>query len=205
MLITLLFVVETGFSQGFVNLNFETATISTNHNPGGDTYTALISGWIPSNVPFNSINLDAPGVNLEGTNSPFVPAIEGNYSIFLQGGSSFSPDTNGASIGQTGQIPANSLSLMFWGYISSTGVSFDGQTLSLVTLGSTANYNIYGADISAFAGQTGQLLFTVPWQSAGVLDNIQFSSTGVPEPSTLALTAFGAFLLGFCRWRNSSH
>jgi tRNA/tmRNA/rRNA uracil-C5-methylase (TrmA/RlmC/RlmD family) len=85
MLITLLFVVETGFSQGFVNLNFETATISTNHNPGGDTYTALISGWIPSNVPFNSINLDAPGVNLEGTNSPFVPAIEGNYSIFLQG------------------------------------------------------------------------------------------------------------------------
>ncbi len=74
-------------------------------------------------------------------------------------------------------------------------VSFNGQTLSLTVLGSTPNYNIYGADISAFAGQTGQLLFTAAPQTIDIIDNIQFSNLAVPEPTTLALTALGGAFL----------
>jgi hypothetical protein len=55
-------------------------------------------------------------------------------------------------------------------------------------------------DISAYAGQTGQLLFSVPPQSSGgILDNIQFSSTPVPEPGTFGLFAMGGALLAWRR------
>jgi hypothetical protein len=194
---------QAGYAQGFINLNFETATIS-----GG---TATVPGWKvntfnyvngdTNSIPYNNIALDSPSVNLEGTDSPIpsVWAIQGNYSIFIQGGSRFSPDTNGASIWQTGQILAGSQSLTWWG--DSMNVSFGGQSLSIMVLGSTPNYTIYGADISAFAGQTGQLVFSVPWQTSSMLDNIQFSSSPVPEPSTFALTALGGLLLGFRRWK----
>jgi hypothetical protein len=190
-----------GFAQGFVNLDFETAIISTNHNPGGNTYTALLAGWTPSNIPFNSVNLDSPGINLEGTNNPVGPvAIQGEYSIFMQGGSSFSPDTNGASISQTGQVPVVAQSITYWG--SALQVTFNGQMLSFNAIGSGPNYTVYGADISAYAGQTGTLVFTTPWLSAGLLDNIQFSSSPVPEPGELALVAFSALLFGYRRWHS---
>jgi hypothetical protein len=50
------------------------------------------------------------------------------------------------------------------------------------------------------------LLFNDPYYGGtfggpATLDNIQFSSTAVPEPSELALGALGALLLGFRRWR----
>src|SRR5262249_52988002 len=99
-----------------------------------------------------------------------------------------------AAIGQTGQIPTNARSLIFWGY--STDVSFGGQPLSLIVLSITPNYNIYGADISAFAGQTGQLLFTAQPQTLDIVDNIQFSSNPVPEPGTLGLFCIGGLLIG---------
>ena len=58
----------------------------------------------------------------------------------------------------------------------------------------------------AYAGQTGELLFTDPsflgFQGGpAIIDNIQFSSNPLPEPSELALAALGTLLLGFRRWR----
>jgi hypothetical protein len=73
-------------------------------------------------------------------------------------------------------------------------VSFAGQPISLAALESTSTYNIYAGDISAFANQTGELLF----QGAGLLDAIQFSNLRVPEPNVFGLSALGALLLG---WR----
>jgi hypothetical protein len=86
--------------------------------------------------------------------------------------------------------------LLFWGY--SSEVSFGGHALSLSVLGITPNYDIYGADISAFAGQTGELRFTAPPQTLNIIDNIQFSDQPVPEPGVLGLSALGALLVG---WR----
>src|SRR5690242_9785624 len=82
------------FGQGFVNLDFENTTITTIHNPGGDTYTATLPGWgvygfpygNPTDIGYNTIALDAPAVTLQGSDSPFFPAIQGSYSVLLQGG-----------------------------------------------------------------------------------------------------------------------
>jgi hypothetical protein len=206
--IILLFVEQVGLSQGFVNLNFEAANLSAyGTGPAGVStkdaiphWTAYIEGQPLTDIVYNTVALDDSAVSIHGTNSSSVTPIQGKYSILLQGGTQYSYSTNSA-IGQTGQIPVNALSLVFWGYISPSGVTFDGQTLSLAILGNTPNYNIYGADISAFAGQTGQLLFTASKLSGALIDNIQFSTTAVPEPSAFALTALGGLLLGYRRWK----
>lgn len=177
--------------QGFGNLNFERSTIHT------DGETATLEGWTvygfpyanSSDVWFNTIALDAPAVTLQGTNSLCCPAIQGRYSVLLQGGTfagGMVYNTNGASVFQTGQIPVTSQLLTYWAG-PTIGVSFNGQPLSAVALGSTASYTVWGVDVSAYAGQTGELRFTAPWQRGGMLDAIQFSATAIPEPSTLAL------------------
>ena len=209
VLIVLLSFARLGFAQGFVNLKFENAIINSNGAPQYEViasnaipgWTAYIDGTPQTYILYNAASIDVAAVSIQGASSPYIKPIQGNYSVLLQGGTIYSQAGTNAAIGQTGQIPVNALSLVFWGYFTSLGVSFDGQTLSLVTLGSTANYNIYGADISAFAGQTGPLLFTCPQSNYSLIDNIQFSSSPVPEPGELALVAFGALLFGYRRWR----
>ena len=207
----LLAVAHIGFCQGFVNLAFESTTITTIHNPGGDSYTATTPGWSvnafnyvngdPNSIPFNSIALDAPSVNLEGTNSimPLIQPIQGKYSIFMQGGTIHVSETNGASIWQTAQVPIGSQTLTYWG--DTLQATFNGQFLSFVAISNTPNYTIWGASISAYAGLTGTLAFTAPWQKSGFLDNIQFSASPVPEPSVLGLFALGGAFLAFRRWK----
>ena len=188
-------------AQGFLNLNFENATILTSR-------TATIPGWAVNtgnyvngdinSIPYNDSAMDAPAVSLEGTNapSPSLQAIQGNYSIFLQGGSRFSPDTNGASIWQTGQISSFAQSMTYWG--NALQVTFNNQLLAFNAISSTPNYTVWRTDISAYAGQTGQLMFTAPWQSSAMLDNIRFSALPIPEPGSLALVLAGGLLVA---WR----
>lgn len=210
------------FAQGFVNLNFETTTITTVNFPGGNRYTATLPGWTgfggnfvngdPNSVALNDIALDAPAVTLHGTNSIGYPAINGKYSILLQSGSKYSPGSS--HIGQTAQIPSTALSLTYWGVSwNNLQITFNGQPLSFLTLSNSANFTIYATDISSYAGQTGELLFTAPAFAyyidgygpvggSGMIDKIQFSSTAVPEPGELALVVLGTLVLGFLRWGN---
>jgi hypothetical protein len=190
----------------FQNLGFENTILTVfERNPSIPSYAtnATVPGWDWSphgnagygdpntTVSFNDIALDAPAVTLHGTNS-FRPAIRGSYSILLQGGTTAgglaTGNTNGASVFQTGQIPADSLSLIYLGG-GAVRVSFNGQTLPRIAVGSTANSTIWGADISGYAGQSGELRFTAPWLSTGMLDSILFSPTAIPEPSVLVLSA----------------
>jgi hypothetical protein len=229
--ILLLAICQNGWAQGFVNLDFENAHFivdpSGNLPPNSVYASNAIPGWTAyvGGVPQTDIfsNLPSAGsawVSLLGTNPPspgifsMEPAFQGRWSIFLQG---FSGNTNGftggapvvASIGQTGQIPASAESLLFWGNLSLSygnifDVSFNGQDLSLVTISNALNYTVYGADVSRFAGQTGQLLFSAGNNTYAELDNIQFSSVSITEPSAFALAALGALFVGFRRWRTSS-
>jgi len=50
-------------------------------------------------------------------------------------------------------------------------------------------------DVSAYAGQSGELRFTSPWLASGLLDDVRFSSVAIPEPSALALCSLGVLIL----------
>jgi hypothetical protein len=209
ILITTILISIKAYPQGFVNLNFENATVTrvspdfpnyiyaSNAIPGWTTY---LGGASQDGIGYNTVSLGGAAIFLEDTNANSLgpPPIQGTYSILLEGSTASTPTA--ASIGQTGQIPPGTMSMTFWGY--SSGVSFGGQSLSLVVLSTTPNYYVYGADVSALVGQTGQLLFTAQPGDYNIIDNIQFSSSPIPEPSSLALGALGASLLGFRRWRN---
>jgi hypothetical protein len=207
----------------FQNLGFENTTLTVvlinpgYPNPFYDT-NATVPGWTWSphlnagysdpttTVEFNSMTLDSAAVTLQGTNSPYATALAGNYSILLQGGSQFLPPEypRGASIFQTGSIPTTAHSLVYLGG-AALQVSFNGQFLSPVALGTTPSYTIWGTDISAYAGQSGELRFAVPWLATSMLDGIQFSFSTVPEPSVLSLGFLGFVLVpAIARWANQS-
>ena len=96
---------------------------------------------------------------------------------------------------QTALVPAGAQLLLFKGQVfgspSALVISLNGQNLSYTAISSGPNYTLYGADISAFAGQLETLSFLEPLGNA-VLDDIEFA---VPEPSTLALLGLAGAVL----------
>jgi hypothetical protein len=194
--------------QGFVNLDFEHPILPLNSSGSSVSATRAIPGWTAyvggisrGTIGYNDISLGGASVFFEDTNNFYPPPIQGNYSVFMAG------DTTGptsSAIGQTGQIPNSALSLLF--YVTSGNtilLSFNGQSIPLFFVSATTNYVVMGGDVSAVAGQTGELLFTKPPQTTyGLIDNIQFSSAPIPEPSALALAALGGLLFGFRRWKS---
>ena len=207
LLFVVLLLCRSGYAQGFMNFDFEAAN-TLGYSPGSSsipTSTAL-PGWSAyfgiSTTPAPSIALNGQSIGgaviaLQDTNASTFAPIQGNYSVLLQGAMfSYPTIAATAAIGQTGTIPVGTQSLLFFSMFSEAlQVSFNGQPVNYVVSGSTANYNIYAADMTAYAGQTGQLLFTAPLQATVLLDNIQFSTTPVPEPSAVALAALGGLLL----------
>ena len=201
-----------GYSQGFINLDFESARIIPDVASGYYPYAIAVSNAVPGWSVFGStqgdITYNDPAV---GSSWVFLLAsngwaISGNYSIALQGG--FSPYP--ATISQTGLVPLGTESLFFEAqssaHATSLIVSLGGQQLNISTVATGPNYTLYGADITAFAGQNDELMFSAP--STGVnnwnIDNIQFSSSAVPEPGEFSLAALGILLLGFrCRQKGS--
>jgi len=184
----------------WINLNFEESSIvsSSPTGYGFDTGTADVPGWTVyygwgdvnysggAILIYNNQPLDSAGASLEGTNY-WTPAIGGNYSILLQGGTTASAfyGTNGASIGQTGPIPLSAQSITYWGSSwSSLRITFNGHLLSFFPVKSATNHVLYAADISPYAGERGELLFTAPWPNgAGMVDNIRFNSSPIPRPT----------------------
>jgi len=200
ILFVLLVLCRSGQAQGFINLNFEGATIPNNPTYSDITATNLFPNWTVASyyLVYNGISLSGGSISILSTNS-FSP-IQGKYYVLFAGGQ-FS-NYGSISLSQTGQIPFSAQSIIFWGSMADMQVTFNGQPLDFLVTGSTANYNIYTADISTYAGQTGQLLFTVPvFGGNATLDNIQFSPSPVPEPSALGLSVLGGLFLA---WRRRS-
>jgi hypothetical protein len=162
--------------QGFVNLDFETTVITAVHFPAVDRYIATVPGWgplyngadpwIPDTVSLNEIAMDGAATTLHRIDSPYVSPIQGNYSLFLQSGSRFYPNHSGESIGQTGQIPSDARSVSYCAAGFPLQVSFNGKPISASALKNEGRYIVYGADISQYAGQTGQLTFNRPYTGA---------------------------------------
>jgi len=190
-------------SQGtFGNLNFEQA----NPVPAGQPFIVAASNGIPGWVSYlgptifyDTVSLGGAAISLHDSASLFYQPLQGSYGILLQG-SGAGPDVS-AAIGQTAQIPIGSLSLRYWADpLSRLQVTFGGQLIEMVKLGSTVNYDVLGGDISMFAGQTAELRFTGPANAGGFFDNVFFSAQQIPEPSAVGLFGLGALLFG-CRSR----
>ncbi len=205
------------FSQGtFENFGFESASLVP---ISGDPYqrvqfNAALPGWTgytgtnPQNaVLYNSIFLDTSAISIIDHSWPGGPGagsvIQGNFTVILQAGVLGTTSAN-ASLSQTGLIPLSTESLRFRAYSPSTltpfSVALDGQAISLTPLQAATNYTLYAADVSALAGQTAELKFTLLANQPFVgnrylfLDSIQFSDLPVPEPTTWGLTLCGAFI-----------
>jgi len=194
------------------NLDFEQATIvpldlsqqfysASNALP----YWTVYFGNSPVNyVLYDNVTIGSPAVSIHDSLSALQP-LQGNYSVVLQH-SSGGPPTS-AAIGQTGQLPQDVASIVF--YVASyqtLQVTFAGNSISLVQLGTTASYSIYGGDIATYAGQTGELLFTdiASTSQPMMLDSIQFSTQPIPEPSVFGLLALSGLLFCLRRQRNSA-
>ena len=189
-----------GNSQGFVNLNFENANL-TGYPPESEVPAAnAFPGWTVSAdyVLYDNFSLSGEAISIIDTNSSYMGyTIQGKYYAFFEAGNS-PGSTQTISLGQAGTIPTGTESITFWGDIGGLQITFDGQPLAFSEISSLANYNIYAADISQFAGDTGQLLFSMPaYGGSATLDNIQFSTSPVPEPGTLALWGLGGLSLAF--------
>jgi hypothetical protein len=198
-------------AQGtFQNLNFEQADpvfVAGQYSPYEVTAASALPDWIvsydgsqQSAVLYDTQSTGAAVVCLEGIG---FGAIDGNYSAFLQA------FIGGASISQTGLIPASTQSLFFEAYTSFPGqpleVLIGSESVPFTAVSTGANYTLYGANISAWAGQTEQLTFSAlpdySYPNNWMIDDISFSTNTVsPEPSIVALTAIGGLLFGARKW-----
>ena len=216
----------TAFAQNvFQNLGFENGSVAGYTAFSGVPIGVAMPGWSASIsasglnydeslVGYDGFSIGGPGVAIWDTNlpssSPFTP-FEGSYSVVLFAGGTI--PRYSASISQSGLIPPGTKSLrvdMFW-VLESITVSFNGQAINLVPLESYAAYTVYGGDISQFAGQAVELTFTEPptppgqpEPSSAVLDDIVFSPSAIPEPSTLGLLWMGLPALLLSRRRDTA-
>jgi hypothetical protein len=187
--------------QGFLNLNFESAQ-NLPGNPGAHGTPVSVSDGLPNWTAYDGdlalssiyyVSNSFPGgasssVELEGGSL----ALSGEFCVGLYGG----------SISPTGLVPGNTESLQFathgtgaGGSLGGTGfsVTLGGQSLSYSALSTGPDYIVYGANIPT--GMDGQME-ALAFSDGGdvLLDDIEFSSMSVPEPSQFALIGLGAIL-----------
>lgn len=204
----------TARAQGtFQDLDFESANLSpipSSQYGGFVPITGALPGWTgylgtnqATQVLQNDLTLGNASIDILGPDWSYGGIIEGQYTLVLQPGQGSSSQNVGASVSQTALVPADTQSLQFKAQSSSAfSVSLGGQDLSLVPLGTGANYTLYGADISAFAGQTETLTITAlaAPNTTENFDSIVFSPNSiVPEPSISGFLALGGLFLGLCR------
>jgi hypothetical protein len=144
-------------------------------------------------------------VSILGTNG-FPPALDGNFSIYLYGGLT----APAASISQTAVVPVSAESILFkaqndGGVLGGTLlVSLGSQNISFSAISTGSNYTLYGGNIpSAFDNQSEQLMFSAleGGNNFWNIDDIQFSSSPVPEPSVFALAVLSGLAFGLVKNR----
>lgn len=174
----------------FRNLGFEQSAPPSQQSPWVD-----FGGWFPDRVVsgYNTISLGGPGVILHDSNSSFAQPLLGNYSVQLV--NAFFPLPPGeisiAAIMQTGTIPSGSRSIRFIATSLAPVVSFGGNPMAVQRIGTSARFNLFAGDVTAFTGQLGDLRFS----QTGMLDEIWFSTLPVPEPDVELLLLAGVTLV----------
>ena len=193
-------------TRTFVNLNFEDAT--TPLNPVTVAAASAIPGWTPyfygrDTISYNSMSIGDQNLVLwgPGVGSMESKILNGSYSLELHIASF---GFGNVGIGQTGQLPPGSNWLLFNGHPqTSLQVTFGGEVLSYTRLRTREGYDVFGADISVFSGQTAELRFNALGSPlnfpGGLIDDIRFSA--IPEPTITSIAAAGIAIFGLNRFR----
>jgi hypothetical protein len=198
-------------AQSFQNLSFEDAnpvidSSSPNYPYAVTTASALpywaatIGGVQQADVIYNNPSTGVPQITLISMPVVFVPngPIDGSYSVFLQGTSTYT-----VSISQTGLIPTGTQSLFLdvgTGYFGALNVLVGTQSVPLSIVGSGPNNStMYGGNLSAWPEQPEPLTISVA-SGHYEIDDISFSQTAItPEPSPLILTGIGGLIFALHR------
>ncbi len=198
--------------QAFIDLGFDQGQIIPDNSPYTLQESVAIPGWTAygysyPDILYNTMALDSPSVSLIDQNAIYLPApLIGPRSIYLFGGDIGLP---GPSISQTGLVPLDTVSLRF--LVGGNPIATANMKYLLLSLGNQnvpyqvvavePRYTVYGANVSAFAGQVEQLTFTGLPLAEWEIDQIQFSTLPVPEPSGLNLLCLGVLWFGRRRKR----
>ena len=198
-------------AQQFQNLDFESAVIQKN-NPtyGWLDWNLAAPGWSPNPngvgpvIFYGQRHLGIEDIYfLSDANGPAggMPSqLAGRYSMtFASGIHPFYYTPVPAWISQTGAIPPDTKSIQML-VTGPFDVFVGGTQINMVSLGG----NLYGGDVSAFAGLTEELKIVSDngWRTDinTEVDNIRFSTMIVPEPSALAMMGLGLLGLRLRKW-----
>lgn len=205
-------------SQGtFQNLDFEQAAGNVAPTPvggWGDFVSPALAfpGWTigtnadgsyPTAAFYNDLSLGASAVCLMGPNFPNAAgysSLQGSYSVLLQFFGA-APAVDPPRLSQTGLVPADARSINFLVLPgqSDITVSLGGVNIPLVPISGGR----LAGDVTAFAGSTVQLTFSTTTSNPAAegswayFDDIRFSSSPAPEPSTIGLLTMALVLFGY--------
>jgi len=146
-------------------------------------------------------------VSLMGPDFPnfvgYAP-IQGSYSVLLQYFGFFGPPP---SLSQTGLVPVGTESIDFLvgNGENAAVVTMNGVNIPLISISADE----MAGDVLAFAGTIAQLTFSTTDSTAYTgqwlyFDDIQFSSSPIPEPSTFSLLSI-VFIVLFLRMMRSNN
>jgi hypothetical protein len=212
-------------AQQFFNLEFESANLPPLAPGEHGDYVSIadaIPGWTcfidrvqVTQVINNNGTVGGPSLSIWGPDAPDVGGVfQGSYTVILSAG--FGGDAgHTTSIAQTGLIPVSARSLLFKAAPYDPGegsfsVFMGGQNLDYYALSTGPNYTLYGASISSGLAGTVQALTFTDASFAGTwhyekLDDVQFTSQPIPEPSVLSLVAVVLMLSQLSRSNNRMH
>ena len=217
LFLAVLTVASVANAQGtFRNLDFESANVASLPPGQGELVNLAdgLPGWSADVVNaqgmifHNNTSLGGPVIAIEGPDFDPMSILAGSFTAYLGGEFGRPNPTGTASIWQTGQIPATAKSLFFLAAPTIISPPFQvtvgGVVIPVTETSSTSKYGIWAGDISAFAGQTEQLMFTALPAHGGFLDQITFSSNAIPEPTTGALVCLSGLVIGLRKLRHKT-
>jgi hypothetical protein len=195
--------------QGFINLDFEMATIAP--TPVGEfgplqaDPLLAFPGWTmgsdgsqnPNYTLYNNLTIGSVAQVLIGPSYPNgtgITPLQGAYSALLQFGPSL--ELGVPALSQVGLLPANARSINFLVHAFSRDavVTLDGHEIPLLAFGPDR----LAGDVSGFAGQMVELRISTRSYNGGGLyfDDIRFSPVTVPEPTVVQLATAGIICFG---------
>jgi hypothetical protein len=207
--------------QSFQDLNFNSANVSSPDYLQRVPFANAFPSWSSSSsmAYYNASDMDQMTIGVYDKNaglyswgphpilglSGYTAYLEADLGSFLSGS---------VGISQTGVIPVNVQSIRFYstiayasalpGYSPTLSLTLNGTPVPYYQIGTSGAFTQWAADVSAYAGTATALGFEVSatypypygspnphWIFGVGIDNISFSTTPVPEPTTVTFFILG--------------